>query len=92
MSNIESIETLANPSEYQINALSYLFKILFPDNLYFVKQLFTLDIYDNFSSEIEVVKYLKEYADIDEETAKKMYEDVYMDLKILKDFINIYLF
>ena len=59
---------------------------MFPDNLYFAKQLFTIDIYDNFSSEIEVVKYLKEYADIDEETAKKMYEDDLYGFKNIKGF------
>ena len=88
LSNIESIEILANPPEYQIgiNALSYLFRILFPDNLYFAKQLFTIDIYDNFSSEIEVVKYLKEYADIDEKKEKKMYEDYLYGFKNIKGF------
>jgi hypothetical protein len=88
MGNIESIETLANPPEYQIglNSLSYLFGIMFPDYLYFAKDLFTINIYKNFSSEKDVVEYLEDTANIDEETAIKMYEDDYYGFKNIKGF------
>ena len=88
LGNIESIETLSNPPEYQkgVNALSYLFGIMYPDYIYFAKQLFTINIYKYFSSETEVIQYLHEVADIDEETAKKMYEDENYGFKNIKGF------